>query len=234
MPGAAEDDDQFGNSLTVGNFDGDAYQDLVIAALAEDLPDRPDAGTATVIYGSPTGLTSSRVHNLRPDALGITPAPGSQHAITFGSALAAGDVDADGFDELAVGSRMFENRGRADVLSGGGTGVDGSRRSSLTSDSTALTGVVPGGEAFGQSLQFGQLNAQAGADLAVGMPSADLRAADGSVVEQAGAVAVFPASSGRLSSDGSQLLHQGLPGVPSDPRRWERFGWTFPNGESQP
>ena len=99
--GSADGDDEFGSALASGDFDGDGYADLAVGA--------PDHGTGTnaggvnVLFGSPAGLAS--VDNelwLVADLLGTPDNDGIQGGL--GSALASGDFDGDGFDDLAIGS----------------------------------------------------------------------------------------------------------------------------------
>src|SRR6266536_1776470 len=58
---SSEDLDEFGRYLAIGDFNGDGFGDLGIAAGREDLegpPDIVDAGAVHVLYGSTAGLTS--------------------------------------------------------------------------------------------------------------------------------------------------------------------------------
>jgi hypothetical protein len=56
--GSSKSGDRFGDVLAVGDFDGDAYKDLVIAAPTEDWSGATDAGNAYVIYGRNSGLST--------------------------------------------------------------------------------------------------------------------------------------------------------------------------------
>ncbi|MBI2896018.1 MAG: FG-GAP repeat protein [Deltaproteobacteria bacterium] len=82
----------FGANLATGDFDGDGFGDLVVAA-----PGRESAsGAVYVIRGSPTGLPDEEVERLDNPA-----APTASH---FGQTIATGDVDGDGFADLLVGA----------------------------------------------------------------------------------------------------------------------------------
>ena len=63
MPGVAEAGDQFGYAVTSGDYDGDGYADLAVAANKEDVGGgtarKSDSGTVTVLWGSATGLTGT-------------------------------------------------------------------------------------------------------------------------------------------------------------------------------
>lgn len=56
VPDAAEADDGFGQALASVDYDEDGYTDLVVGTPAEDIGTVANAGTVTVLYGSPDGL----------------------------------------------------------------------------------------------------------------------------------------------------------------------------------
>lgn len=99
---AADLDDHFGNSLASGDFDGDGFADLAIGVPDEDVGTVVDAGTAHALYGSVDGLTLDGAQTFHSNfPAGMPESPGSQDA--FGRALASGDFDGNGTDDLAIG-----------------------------------------------------------------------------------------------------------------------------------
>ena len=119
---ASNDDDIWGGGLAVGDLDGDGYDDLVVSGGYPDDPSERDGSVfsapflgVNVLYGSPTGLQTSRLVRLTsangtPDRV--------HHGGQFGEAIAVGDVTGDGKDDLAVsygddtGSGVYIYRGR--------------------------------------------------------------------------------------------------------------------------
>lgn len=59
VPGGAEAGDGFGRAVASGDLDNDGYDDAIVGIPGEDLGALPDAGGATVFWGSPTGLHGS-------------------------------------------------------------------------------------------------------------------------------------------------------------------------------
>ncbi|MFC7217101.1 FG-GAP repeat protein [Streptomyces polyrhachis] len=94
VAGTAEKHDGFGWSSAIGDFNADGYDDLAVGASRETLGTDVTAGVVHLFFGSPTGLKGG--------AALVDPAPSSHDA--WGQALAAGDFDGDGRDDLAVGS----------------------------------------------------------------------------------------------------------------------------------
>jgi hypothetical protein len=58
VPGSAESGDRFGTDSAYGDFDLDGYDDLLVGAPGEDVGRDTNGGTAAILWGSPSGLTS--------------------------------------------------------------------------------------------------------------------------------------------------------------------------------
>ncbi|MFD3583182.1 esterase [Streptomyces sp. NPDC058683] len=80
--GLAQTDDHFGQATATADLDRDGYDDLIVGAPGRDIGAAVDAGSATVLFGSATGLHATGSKWLQE----ITPVAGNR----FGAALAAG------------------------------------------------------------------------------------------------------------------------------------------------
>ena len=97
VPFGAQSNDHFGRTLSAGDFDGDGADDLVIGTPDEDL----GLGAVHVLPGSIAGLSSTGAQVWTQESPGIADA--AESTDRFGMALATGDFDGDGSDDLAVG-----------------------------------------------------------------------------------------------------------------------------------
>jgi hypothetical protein len=104
VPGVAETGDHFGYSVTSFDYDKDGYADLLIGAPDEDTSAGTDAGSETILWGGPSGLTGSGA-----DTMGEPSGYAGAHH-RFGFALAAADIDQDGWTDwvdTSPGDRYF-------------------------------------------------------------------------------------------------------------------------------
>ncbi|MFF5023841.1 FG-GAP-like repeat-containing protein [Streptomyces collinus] len=99
VPGAPEEGDAFGTTVSSADLDRDGYADLIVGTPREQVGDKESRGSVTVVWGGPSGLSGGAT---------ISPAAGYGDGRTycgFGSSLATGDMNGDGAPEVAIGSR---------------------------------------------------------------------------------------------------------------------------------
>ena len=196
--GSNNPNDAFGEALTVGDFDNDGFDDLVVGIPGESPGGDPQSGAIAILRGSSNGLVGSRI--LEQESLDL----GSNEARdSFGEALAVGDFDNDGFDDLAVGIPGESpggdpQSGAIAILRGSSNGLVGSRI--LEQESLDL-GTNELGDSFGEALAVGDFDNDGFDDLAVGIPG-ESPGGD----PQSGAIAILRGSSEGLV--GSRILEQ--------------------------
>ena len=218
LRGTGERDDSFGFELASGDFNADGYADLVTGVPGEN----DGRGTVNLILGSASGLTSSGNVRRQQDEDGVPDV--DEDGDRFGSSLAAGDFDGDGFDDLAVGSPDEDDaRGLIIVIPGSGQGLPGFGSRAWREGENGLPG--DGREPrnrFGGELAAGDYDRDGFEDLAFS-----------SVGEsgQAGVVQIMYGSAEGLSPQGVTILAQGVDGLADRMEGGDQFGLSLATGD---
>jgi hypothetical protein len=210
--GSLEDDDGFGAAVAKGDFNGDGIFDLAVGAPGEAVGSDVFAGAVNVLNGSSGGLTGGPLFTQSNAETGDG----------FGAALAAGDLDDDGFFDLAVGAPGEDigatgDAGAVTVLFGSAAGLTTGGSQTLFQGGGA-GGTAEAGDAFGAALATGILGGDGIADLVVGVPGEDVGATG-----DAGAVNLLAGSPGGLVS--GALATQG------NPETLDSFGAAVATGD---
>jgi glucose/arabinose dehydrogenase len=193
----AEVSDQFGWSLSSGNYNGDDYSDLAIGVVGED----GLVGAVNVIHGSASGLSASAALADQFWTQNSARIEGSTEGKDrFGFALASGDFNCEGSDDLAIGAL---EEGNTPSFSGSVNVIYGSHTSGLsatvtkpdqiwTQDAANIENVAEADDKFGSSLTIGDFNKDGYEDLAVGVPNED----DSSFQNSGGVNVIYGSPSG--------------------------------------
>jgi hypothetical protein len=206
----AEAGDEFGAALAAADLDDDGFFDLAVGVPGEDVGAVGNAGAVTVLFGSPTGLTSGGPTLFQGGGAGGTAEAGD----AFGSAVATGILGGDGIADLVVGAPGEDvgatgNAGAVNLLAGSPGGL-------------VLGAVVTQGnpetlDNLGAAVATGDFDDTDGDDVAAGAPGETV---NGNLL--AGAVSVFNGPPSGLANE--RLLFQGTEGIPGSPESFDQFG----------
>ncbi len=146
-----EASDDFARSMQSGDFNRDGWADLAIGVPGREL--------VALLYGSSGGLLRGRRGVLPNLGLGAS-------AGRYGRRLAAGDFDADGFTDLAIGApgedQGVPGSGAIELVFGSAEG--------LTTKRTRIQRPDAGYTGFGSRMWTGDVNGDGRLDLAEGAP----------------------------------------------------------------
>ena len=221
--------DQFAAAMAWGDFNNDGFDDLAIGAPGDNVDGVARAGVVNVLYGSGSGLVSAGDQLWHQNVGGIA----SSCAVNdhFGYALAAGDFDGDGFDDLAIGvpgDRVSGavSAGAVNVIYGSASGLSAAGDSYFTQDSSGISDVPQSGDQFGYVLAAGNFNGDGFTDLAIGVPFEDHEGQS-----NAGVVHFLYGAAAGLSGANSDLMNQDDSSSVEVPESNDLFGASLVAGD---
>lgn len=222
-------DEQFGRVLATGDFNNDGFYDLAIGVPGEDAFPNNRAGAVHILFGSSNGLTevdSQLITQNSPKVEGL-----AENGDEFGTSLASGDFNNDGFDDLAIGIPKedigeIKDAGATEVIYGSTTGLSAEGiipDKFWYQDSSSVADKSETSDLFGTSLAVGDYNNDGNDDLAIGVPS-EIVTSGGR-----GAVSVIYGSPSGLSATfiRDQFWSQDSAGVDNVAEPFDEFGFTL-------
>jgi hypothetical protein len=228
----AENGDYFGLTLAAGDYNGDGKDDLAIGAVNEDIAGLVDAGLAHVLYGSGAGLTPAGNQVWHQTIAGILEV--AEAGDQFGRALASGDFDGNGRDDLAVGvpgedlfagGAVRPDAGVVQVIRGTAAGLAAAGNQLFSENTAGIIGFVETNDNFGWSLATADFNGNGFQDLAIGIPYEDVGA-----VANGGAVNLIYGTAAGLMPAGNQVWLQDTAGIADVTEAGDLFGFALAAG----
>lgn len=219
---ASEAGDAFGQSLAAGDFNGDGRDDLAIGVPYESVGTAIRAGAVNVLLGGLNGLAAAGDKLFTQSTIGI--AETSELNDRMGFALAAGDFDHDGFDDLAIGVPgesvgVRLGAGAVHLIYGSATNLGPARSQLWRQGTSGLKDTAEADDGFGESLCVGDFDGDAFDDLIVGAPFEDIGSKN-----SAGAIQAIYGSAAGLDSARNQFISQDTANVESAAKPNELFG----------
>ncbi|MFE0733156.1 FG-GAP repeat protein [Streptomyces antibioticus] len=168
--GAAETDDSFGQSVASCDFDSNGYADLAVASPLEAVGTTEGAGLLTVFYGASGGLSGSLSETFTEDTANYPGAVGKDEVFAY--SLAAGDVNGDGYCDLAIGQPLDNaggqsNAGTIKIMFGTSTGLNAADTIQIDQSTANVPGTPEAEDRFGEQLAIGDVNGDGTDDLVV-------------------------------------------------------------------
>ncbi|MDG2301828.1 MAG: N-acetylmuramoyl-L-alanine amidase [Acidimicrobiales bacterium] len=227
--GENEAGDRWGAMLSVGDFNGDGYEDLVVGAPEKGKNGKTDVGKLSILFGSPSGLTTSQSQHIDQETRGV-PDSGEEND-KWGWALASGDFNNDGFADLAVGAPgekygQFLEVGAVTLMYGSPSGITTDNTVRLHQNTPHVPDRNEAYDQWGAVLTTGDFNNDGFTDLAIGAPNES-----SGKREQTGSVTIMFGTEQGLSVQKSSRLHQGSSNISGRNEEGDRWGSVLTSGD---
>ncbi len=171
ITGTSETNDFFGFSLAAGDFNNNGYDDLAIGVPYEAVGNEIFSGLVQVIYGNSLGLINDDQIWEQSDITGAV----TEALDVFGYALAVGDVNGDGNDDLVIGAPFEDiggtvDAGAAHLLPGSVTGLTATGSLTFSQNTSGIAGTAETNDRFGFSVGTADLDVNNLTDVLIGVP----------------------------------------------------------------
>ncbi len=215
--------DGFGYEMTTADFDGDRREDLAISTA--DAASTFHGGEVYVLYGSRRGIRAAGSLYLSPEDPRVLSDSGVHH---WGSTLAAGDLDADGRDELAIGATEHDPS-YVSIFFAGPEGIGFSDQMMLTEADLPGDGPMNGSR-LGERVAMVNVNGRGPDELVITEPQSG-NELTGRCVGSGGFHILYPNQARELTANGYGFFTPDTPGMPGvGGQVCHRFGNSIAQG----
>ncbi len=214
-----------------GDFNGDGFIDYAVGDWEFDESASTYRSGRVLIY--PTHTRGEVPHHtpelvLRPGD-GAIPGVGTTEG-RFGYALATGDFNGDGYDDLAIGMPGIAGSaqtygGAIYLVYGSSNGLQTSSAHRMQQGQDGVWGTYEGGDGFGHALVADDFDLDGYDDLGVGAPFEHWGS-----VSQVGVVHVLRGAATGLTGQNDVLFHRNLSTIDGSRTSGDRFGYSLASG----
>jgi hypothetical protein len=209
----ANEGDLMGRALGSGDLNADGFEDLAIGIRGENVNGQNNAGAFAVLYGSAAGLSANGNQLWTQDSPDILEEAQKEDWLGR-TGVTAGDFNADGYDDVAVGALQDDvdgviNAGVVNVLYGSPDGLTSNGNQLFTENTEGSNSDGASyGDRFGRTVEAADFNGDGFEDLAVGISNERVGR-----FKSAGATVILYGSAAGLTEDGNQWWNQDSPGI---------------------
>jgi hypothetical protein len=197
------------DGIVAGHFAATDGSDYVLYGQRVDDTGQSNGGYVGLLRGGPGDIGSSYT------VLGEGSGAGTA---AWAPAVAAGDLDGNGYDDLVTGNTAVGQGGSFTVRYGKAAGLPVTG-TTYTQDSPGVPGTDESFDSFGAAVAVGDATGDGRADLAVGASYEDV-----GTKRNVGNVVFLKGGSGGLTTSGAQSFHQATAGVPGAAESGDHFG----------
>jgi len=207
-----EPESNFGRFLTVGDINGDDYDDVIVPAFRADIDGKQNAGAVYIFLGGNPFDTVADFVLVQPEV---------EASAQFGAAVAVGDVNNDGYGDVIVGAHLADVQGLHDAGKAfvflGGDPFDTEADYTLTEPMPET--YLESGAEFGRDIATGDINGDGYDDV---MIAASWARAEGII--WAGRVQIFLGGEPFSAAADFTLIEP-------EPSLSQIFGWSIQSGD---
>ncbi len=231
---------RFGQDWAAGDFNRDGYDDLAIGEYGATIGGHASAGQVHIFYGSASGLTDAGYQHIDLNEVGL--AHRASQGDQFGHALAAGDLNGDGYADLVVSAPREAVNGASQagavyVFWGGANGLQftaaqGAMTFHQGTGGGGIGGTAAKGNIFGSPVTIGDLDHDGNADIAIGVQGQAVTKLASQKTQPSGAFYVLYGNATKASlGQHFQFLTENSAGMPATPLPAAHLGGWFAAGD---
>lgn len=214
--------------VATGDFDGDGNDEIALGYPAQGFNGMSEVGKVSILRRATDGTwpTQATIRIGTDGYAGGSPLEND----SLGNAIASGDFDDDGYDDLAMGAygRTVSGQARAGsvlIAYGSASGLGPARSMLFNRSSSDVGASAEASDNFGATLAVADFTGDGPDDLVIGVTNARCPNE-----QRGGGVIILRGSSGGVTSANSQSYFAGVNGTPGTCAEDNRFGRSLATG----